>query len=128
MVLDASAAVRTLGESRAARELRTRVAAAECHVPHLYDAEVGQVIRGHERAGHIPSEEAPRALSELAGLVDRRYPHVGALAERAWTLRHNLTFYDALYVALAAELDVPLLTGDGRVSRAPDLPCRVELI
>ncbi len=50
------------------------------------------------------------------------------LAERAWTLRHNLSFYDALYVALADRLDVPLLTGDARLARAPGLPCEIELV
>jgi predicted nucleic acid-binding protein len=38
-----------------------------------------------------------------------------------------MTFYDALYAALAARLDIPLLTSDERLSRAPGLPCRVEV-
>ena len=46
----------------------------------------------------------------------------------AWTLRDNLTYYDALYVALAARLGYPLLTADARLARAPGLPCAVELI
>jgi predicted nucleic acid-binding protein len=61
-------------------------------------------------------------------LVAHRYPHVGPLGEFAWKLRHNLSFYDALYVALAARLGAPLLTADARLSRAPDLPCAVELV
>ena len=39
-----------------------------------------------------------------------------------------MTFYDALYVALAAALDVPLLTADARLARATGLPCQVELV
>ncbi len=35
--------------------------------------------------------------------------------------------YDALDVVLAATLDVPLLTADARLARAPGLPCQVEL-
>ena len=46
----------------------------------------------------------------------------------AWTLRDNVTYYDALYVALAARLGYPLLTADARLARAPGLPCAVELI
>ncbi len=49
------------------------------------------------------------------------------LAEAAWELRSAVTFYDALYVVLAATLDVPLLTADARLARAPGLPCQVEL-
>lgn len=37
-------------------------------------------------------------------------------------------FYDALYVALAVLLDLPLVTGDVRLSGAPGLPCPIELV
>ena len=59
--------------------------------------------------------------------VGERYPH-GPLATAAWALRDNVTYYDALYVALAARLGYPLLTADARLARAPGLPCAVELI
>ena len=36
-----------------------------------------------------------------------------------WRLRHNLTAYDASFVALAAVLDAPLVTLDARVAQAP---------
>jgi predicted nucleic acid-binding protein len=45
-----------------------------------------------------------------------------------YRLRHNLSFYDALYVALAARLNTVLLTGDIRLGQAPQLPCQVELV
>ena len=35
---------------------------------------------------------------------------LAALVDRAWQLRDNVTFYDALYVALAEEAGAPLLT------------------
>ena len=37
------------------------------------------------------------------------------LLPRAWSLRNQLHAYDALYVALAIELDCPLLTTDDRI-------------
>jgi len=37
-----------------------------------------------------------------------RHPHA-PLRERAWELRHNLTGYDAMYLAVAEALDDPLL-------------------
>ncbi|WP_342801739.1 hypothetical protein [Nocardia sp. No.11] len=51
------------------------------------------------------------------------------MAQRAGlAVRHTITFYDGLYAALAARLDVPPLTSDARLSRTPGLPCRVEVI
>ena len=36
-----------------------------------------------------------------------------------WRLRHNLTAYDAAFVALAAVLEAPLVTLDERIAKAP---------
>ena len=52
----------------------------------------------------------------------------GSLAAAAWRLRANLSFYDAMYVALAQALAIPLITADARLSRAPALPCVIELV
>lgn len=46
----------------------------------------------------------------------------GSLGLAAWAVRESLSFYDAPFVALAGALSVPLLTGDGRLSRAPLCP------
>jgi predicted nucleic acid-binding protein len=56
----------------------------------------------------------------------RRHPS-RSLWPRAWELRANLSAYDALSVALAEQLDAPLLTADSRLARAPGLRCVVEL-
>ncbi len=128
-VLDASAMVLALsGKTDAASALRARLVNVRKHAPHLIDAEVGNVLRRHEREAHLSPDEALLALRAARALVDHRYPHVGPLADLAWTWRHNLSFYDALYVALAVLLDLPLITGDVRLSRAPDLPCTIELV
>ncbi|MGB8384610.1 MAG: hypothetical protein WCG47_25780 [Dermatophilaceae bacterium] len=42
--------------------------------------------------------------------------------------RHTLSFYDALYVALAVWLELPLVTADVRLSEAAGLPCTIELV
>lgn len=127
-VIDASALVLALaGKTSAAGTLRSRLPGMRRHAPHLIDAEVGNVLRRHEQAGRISSREAETAVGVAGLLIDHRYPHVGALARRAWQLRHSVTFYDALYAALAGYLGIPLLTADVRLSRAPRLPCGVEL-
>jgi len=128
-VLDASAMVLALsGKTETASALRARLAGVRKHAPHLIDAEVGNVLRRHEREARLSPEEALLALRAARAVLDHRYPHVGPLAELAWTWRHNLSFYDALYVALAVLLDLPLITGDVRLSRAPDLRCTIELV
>ncbi|MBA2695395.1 MAG: type II toxin-antitoxin system VapC family toxin [Actinobacteria bacterium] len=128
-VLDASSLLLALsGKTTEAVLLRKQLAGARTHAPHLIDAEVGNVLRRHERQGLLSPEEALLALRAAPAVVDHRYPHGAPLSEMAWSLRHNLSFYDGLYVALAALLDLPLLTADGRLGRAPGLPCTVELV
>lgn len=98
------------------------------HAPHLIDAEVGNVLRRHERSGRISAQEAEAALGAGRVLIECLYPHAGPLGELAWTWRTNLSFYDALYVALAVRLGVPLITADVRLSKAPSLACEVEIV
>ncbi|GAB3470277.1 hypothetical protein GCM10027436_87620 [Actinophytocola sediminis] len=83
------------------------------------------MLRRIERLGQITEESAATGLYALSNLVDERYPHTGWLAADAWRLRHTITFYDGLYVALAARLELPLLTGDAKLSTAPGLPCKI---
>jgi predicted nucleic acid-binding protein len=128
-VLDASALVLALnGKTDEAGLLRARLPRMRRHAPHLIDAELGNVLRRHVQAARITAEEAGAALRAARVLIDHRYPHAGSLAELAWTLRDDLSFYDALYVALAGRLGVPLVTCDSRLSKAPGLPCAVEVV
>lgn len=128
-VLDASALVLALiGKSAASEALRGRLSTMRRHAPHLIDADVGNVLRRHERAERISAQEAATALGAGRVLIEHRYPHAGPLAELAWTWRANISFYDALYVALAVRLDVPLITADARLSRTPDIACEIDLL
>ena len=47
--------------------------------------------------------------------------------DRVWELRHNLTAYDAWYVALAESLGTDLVTADARLVAAPGPRCAVRL-
>ena len=49
------------------------------------------------------------------------------LADAVWRHGHNLSSYDAAYVALAERLGAPLITGDARLARAPGIGCTVEV-
>jgi predicted nucleic acid-binding protein len=128
IVVDASAlAFSLLGTSPGHRSLRRRLVADVCHAPHLVDAEIGNVLRRRVLRGELPAPEAQALLMAATPLINYRYETIGRLGQAAWTLRENVSFYDALYVALAQALSVPLLTGDSRLTRAPGLPCSVEL-
>jgi len=85
--------------------------------PELLDAEVGNALRRAVRRGLINADQAAEALGELRMLPIHRVSHE-RLAQFAWLLRDNVSFYDGLYVALAQLLEKPLLTFDARLSRA----------
>lgn len=128
-VIDASVlAYALIGKTSEAGSLRATLRATDCHAPHLIDAELGNVLRRRTRAGDVTPTQAHTALRAARDVIDCRHPHVGALADLAWSWRDNLSFYDALYVALAVRLGVPLLTSDHRLSRAPHRPCAIELV
>jgi predicted nucleic acid-binding protein len=127
VVVDASAlAYALLGQAPQAAVLRDRLRSEECHAPHLIDAEVGNVLRRRVVRREVTPADAEVLLAAAPTLVDHRYEMTGGLALAAWTRRDNLTFYDALYVALAEALSVPLLTADNRLRRTPALRCVVE--
>ncbi|MFZ0666226.1 MAG: type II toxin-antitoxin system VapC family toxin, partial [Acidimicrobiales bacterium] len=46
----------------------------------------------------------------------------------AWRLRHNVTFADGLYVALAERLGAQLLTDDQRLAHSPGLTVRTLVL
>jgi len=129
VVIDASGmVVALLRRSPEGTALRRRLGAEVCHAPHLIDAEVGNVLRRHVLRGDLAAADAEALLHSSVPLVDHRHEMTGALATAAWGLRGNVTFYDGLYVALAAALAAPLLTADERLSRAPNLNCTVEIV
>ena len=47
---------------------------------------------------------------------------------RIWALRHNLTAYDAAYVALAETLNVPLVTCDTRLAASVGHRATIALV
>lgn len=129
IVLDASALVYAIrSQTPAASGLRRRLVEEVSHAPHLIDAEVGNVLRRHVLKDELPPSTAEGLLGDAATLVDMRYGVSDALRGAAWTLRDNVTFYDALYVVLAQALRLRLLTADAKLARTPMLPCAVELV
>ena len=103
------------------------LADTDLHAPTLIDLEVVSVLRPHVAAGDLDDRRARLAIIDLHTLSMTRYPHL-PLVERVWELRHNLTPYDASYVALAEALKCTLVTADHRLCHAPGPLCPVEQI
>jgi predicted nucleic acid-binding protein len=86
------------------------------HAPELIEPETLNALRRLAAGGSVSDRRASEAASDLANTRIIRYPHA-PLRERVWELRHNLTAYDATYLALAEALDDPvLLTADGALA------------
>lgn len=120
IAIDASALVELLLETPTGRGIAGRVDGARLIAPDIVNPEVMQSLRGLERAGRVSSERAATALARLVHSPIARVPTTGLLTD-AWSLRFNLSAYDACYVALARALGCPLLTVDGPLRRAPSL-------
>jgi len=94
--------------------------------PHLALVEATNILRRFELAGRLGRMEAGAAARDLL-LFDLELVPFTPFAERAWELRANVTSYDAWYVAVAEQLDLPLATLDGRLARATGPRCRFLL-
>lgn len=131
LVLDASALCELLvggGPDRATVAL-VEEHSGDLNLPHLAVVETASALRRMAALGVVPESRAREALDDLAALPAARWP-ADELLPRIWSLRRNLSAYDATYVALAESLDGTLLTGDQRLAHAPAgrARCDVRLV
>jgi predicted nucleic acid-binding protein len=127
IVIDASALVELLLQGPLAGRIDEAIGDSELIAPDILDPETLQSLRGLERGGVLTAARAARAVGRL---VESRIPRVPtrALLHDAWSLRHNISAYDACYVALARALSCPLLSTDGPLARAPQLGIQLIVI
>jgi predicted nucleic acid-binding protein len=127
LVVDTSAVVAALvGRPRDEALVDRLCTDGDLHAPHLLDVELLHALRRLLLAGRLSEDRAADARADFADLTIVRYDHV-AVVDRTWALRHNLTAYDATFVALAEILDVPLVTCDAHLANAPGDRARIEL-
>lgn len=124
IVIDASAAVLGLMNDGNAR---TMLEAEAVVCPHLIDAEVVHAFRSQVFRGDLDVAAAERMIDVWQQLGLERVGGSGLLI-RMWELRENLSAYDATYVALAEALEIPLVTADGRLARAPGPRCTITVV
>lgn len=124
-VVDASAVIDFLMGAPNARALAALLD-DDLYAPDLLVPEVVHHVRYEERGGRLDAADATRAIEVFEhAAID--YMSVVPFTAEIWALRHNVSAYDACYVALASHLDCPLLTSDRRLANAPGLPVAVVL-
>lgn len=125
IVCDASALVALLLDSGSdGRWVTATIAGSDLAAPNLVEFETANIIRRHELARIVSTDQAAQAHVDLLDLTIEQWPYE-LLAARVWELRRNLSNYDASYVALAELIGATLVTLDGRIGGAPGLRCTV---
>jgi len=121
VVLDASAAIEALLGEEVWRH------GEEFHAHAGLDIEVLSVLRRLTMRSSMPAHAAREALDAFGALQITRHP-LRRLIPRIWSLREDVSAYDAGYVALAEALDVPLLTADHRLAKTAARYCDVVVL
>jgi predicted nucleic acid-binding protein len=85
-------------------------------VPDIFYAECANVVWKHVRRGHLAASSAEEAIASLGDLALQSV-ETKPLLDRAFALAlaHGIAVYDALYLALAERLKLPLVTADERL-------------
>lgn len=89
------------------------------YAPEMVEPETLNALRGMARGRRISEDRATQAVRDLSTLRLVRLGHE-PLRPRVWALRHELSAYDASYLALAESLrEAVLVTADrGLATRA----------
>lgn len=124
-VIDASAAAEYLLRTPLGHKLGELIEGAALVAPALLDVEVLSVLRRAVLHQKLAETRAQLAIQDLSDWPLDRVPHTSLIRE-AWRHRHNVSAYDAFYVAVARLYEAPLLTTDGPLSRAPALGIEVR--
>lgn len=117
VVVDASVMVDLLIGSSVGPAVTDRLRGRELHAPAHLDAEVLSVLGRLERGRHLSRRQVETRLERLTVAPITRHA-LPDLVVGAWKRRHNLRLVDALYVELAGQLDVTIVTTDAGMAAA----------
>ena len=124
IVIDASVVVAALVDSGPVGRWAEEVLGSGLLLgPELVRAEATNIFRRLERARLIATPEANAAQDDLMQLDIELFPFE-PFAGRIWELRHNVTSYDAWYVAIAEALNLPLATLDDFLGKSNGVTCK----
>lgn len=129
VVIDASAGVEIVGDSRRGRALASLLPSdAEGWVPeHFYAEVVGALRRRLLIERIITEDQAKVAVARL----ERWHLHRASmrpLIGHAWSYRPNIAVADAFYVTLSEHLSAEFLTDDHKLIGAPTFPAHVRVL
>ena len=100
---------------------------APAHMP-------GEVLRTLHKAvlrKQLKPEDAEAAADTVTALAIEYVLPDALLLRTAWAWRHNISIYDGLYVAVAAEHSAAVVTVDSRLASATDqlgIPVAITLL
>lgn len=122
IVVDASVMVLALSSPTAQGDAARSALTADdtwigpAHMP----LEVIRTLRKAVVSAHLTEDDAVAAYTAL---LAAEIAHVGtseAMLRAVWAMRHNVSAYDAAYLAVAAEYGASLVTFDGRLATAAE--------
>ena len=119
-VVDASVVAEYLLRTRLGLTIGKILEDAQLIAPELLDAEVLSVLRRAVLTKRLAEERAQVALDDFQVWPIQRMSH-SILLPAAWRYINQISAYDAMYVATAHLHQIPLVTADGPLSRAPGL-------
>jgi predicted nucleic acid-binding protein len=127
-VIDTSAVVDFLLGADTARQVQALMQdEGELAAPDLLVFEVLAVLRRETLRGALAQNRAAGAVTDLGDLPIELYPCM-PLRQRTWELRENLTTADAMFIALAEQLDEPLVTRDGALANEAHKHTTIEVL
>jgi predicted nucleic acid-binding protein len=116
VVVDASVVVDLVADTPSASTVADVLAGRSLFAPAHVDAEVLSAIGRMERAGRLTARLASRAVA-MGARVPIERSSLPDLLDGAWRRRKSLRLSDALYVELAEQLGLELVTTDRRLAR-----------
>jgi predicted nucleic acid-binding protein len=119
VVLDASALIDLVCGRALGTGVRDRIDGCALHAPALLDAEVLSGLGRLHRSGELTADTVTAQLDAVSTAPIERH-RLPPLLAGAWARRHQLRLADALYVELADQLEVLLITTDQALGRATD--------
>ncbi|MGV0740875.1 type II toxin-antitoxin system VapC family toxin [Mycolicibacterium sp. XJ870] len=120
IVVDANVVVMALSSATAQGDVAHAAMAADddwiapAHMP----LEVMRTISKAVGGGHMNADDASAAFRTLTTMQIEYVGTDALLLQAIWAMRHNVSVYDAAYLAVAALRDAPLVTFDARLAKA----------
>jgi predicted nucleic acid-binding protein len=113
LIVDASVAVKWLLNEEGSEDARKAVQGHDLAAPAFLQLEVFHVVWRRNRRGEVTNAQLRDALPALTRIIANFEPDESLVAKAAdIAVAHALAIYDCLYLALALQHEVPLITAD----------------